>query len=95
MESVDSWGATNIPAQKVAPMPLTNTAIKNAKSREKAYRLFDERGLYIEISAQGGKWWRLKYSFEGREKRLSLGTYPDIGLKMARGQRKANCSMQS
>jgi integrase len=65
-------------------MGLTDAAIRNAKPGEKPVRLFDERGLYLEISPNGGKWWRLKYRFEGKEKRLSLGTYPDVGLKDAR-----------
>ena len=53
-------------------MPLTDTAIRNAKPGEKPVKLFDERGLYLEISPTGGKWWRLKYRFDGKEKRLSL-----------------------
>ena len=54
-------------------MPLTDTAIRNAKPTEKPRRLFDGGGLYLEISPRGGKWWRWKYRFEGKEKRLSLG----------------------
>ncbi|WP_338113692.1 Arm DNA-binding domain-containing protein [Thiococcus pfennigii] len=46
-------------------------------------KLFGERGLYLEVSPSGGKWWRLKYRFQGKEKRLSLGVYPDVGLKDA------------
>ena len=68
-------------------MPLTNTAIRNAKPGNKPIRLFDERGLYLEISPTGGKWWRLKFRFEGKEKRLSLGVYPDVPLKDARDRR--------
>lgn len=68
-------------------MPLTDTAIRNAKPGEKAVKLFDERGLYLEISPTGGKWWRLKYRFDGKEKRLSLGVYPDVNLKDARNRR--------
>jgi integrase len=68
-------------------MPLTTTAVKNAKSGKKSVKLFDERGLYLEISPSGGKWWRLKYRFAGKEKRLSLGVYPDVGLKDARDRR--------
>ncbi len=68
-------------------MPLTNTAIKNAKPSKKTVKLFDERGLYLEISPAGGKWWRLKYRFGGKEKRLSLGVYPDVALKDARNRR--------
>jgi integrase len=68
-------------------MPLTNTAIRNAKPSNKPIRLFDERGLYLEVSPTGGKWWRLKFRFEGKEKRLSLGVYPDVPLKDARDRR--------
>ncbi|EPR30386.1 protein of unknown function DUF4102 [Alkalidesulfovibrio alkalitolerans DSM 16529] len=68
-------------------MPLTNTACKSAKPGPKARRLFDERGLYLEISPAGGKWWRFKYRFEGREKRLSLGVYPEVPLAEAREKR--------
>jgi len=65
-------------------MALTDLAIKGAKPREKAYKLSDSGGLYIEIAPSGGKWWRYKYRFEGKELRLSLGTYPDVGLREAR-----------
>lgn len=68
-------------------MPLTDTAIRKAKPESKPVRLFDERGLYLEISPKGGKWWRLKYRFDGKEKRLSLGVYPDVRLKDARDRR--------
>ncbi|SAL64848.1 tyrosine-type recombinase/integrase [Caballeronia telluris] len=68
-------------------MALTDVGVRNAKPRDKLYRLFDERGMYLEISATGGKWWRLKYRFGGKEKRLSLGVYPDVGLKVARDRR--------
>jgi integrase len=68
-------------------MPLTNTAIRNAKAGKKTLKLFDERGLYLEISPAGGKWWRLKYRFGRKEKRLSLGVYPDVALKDARDRR--------
>jgi integrase len=70
-------------------MSLTDVSIRNAKAGDKAVKLFDERGLYLEISPSGGKWWRLKYRFEGKEKRLSLGVYPDVGLKEARERRDA------
>ena len=68
-------------------MPLTNTAIRNAKPRAKRYRLFDGQGLYIEVAPSGGKWWRLKYRILGKEKRLSLGVYPEVSLKDAREKR--------
>ncbi|MCA9469067.1 MAG: integrase arm-type DNA-binding domain-containing protein [Nitrospira sp.] len=68
-------------------MPLTDTAIKNAKPGDKAKRLFDRDGLYLEIASSGGKWWRWKYRFAGKEKRLSLGVYPTVSLKEARDKR--------
>lgn len=68
-------------------MPLTDTAIRRAKAARKTQRLFDERGLYLEISASGGKWWRYKYRYDGKEKRLSLGVYPDVTLAAARERR--------
>ncbi|OXJ21294.1 integrase arm-type DNA-binding domain-containing protein [Burkholderia sp. AU6039] len=70
-------------------MALTDVRIKNAKPGEKAIRLFDGGGLYLEIAPAGGKWWRLKYRFGGKEKRISLGVYPDVGLKDARERRDA------
>lgn len=68
-------------------MPLTVTAIKNAAPGQRTRRLYDERGLYLEVSPKGGKWWRFKYRIDGKEKRISLGVYPDIGLKEARDAR--------
>ena len=68
-------------------MPLTDVAVRNAKPSAKTVRLRDERGLYLEISPKGGKWWRLRYTFQGKENMLSLGVYPDISLKDARQRR--------
>lgn len=68
-------------------MPLTNTAIHNAKSGAKPKKMFDGGGLYLEVAPSGGKWWRLKFRYGGKEKRLSLGVYPEVSLKDARGKR--------
>lgn len=68
-------------------MPLTDTAIRKAKSGEKPIRLFDGGGLYLEISPAGGKLWRLKYRFDGKEKLLALGVYPAVALATARQKR--------
>jgi len=68
-------------------MSLTNTEIRNAKPGEKRRRIFDSGGLYLEIAPAGGKWWRLKYRFRGKEKCLALGTYPDVALLKARARR--------
>ena len=68
-------------------MALTNIAISNAKPGKSVIRLKDERGLYLEISPNGGKWWRLRYWIGGKENRISLGVYPDVSLKDARERR--------
>ncbi|TVM30532.1 tyrosine-type recombinase/integrase [Oceanidesulfovibrio marinus] len=68
-------------------MPLTDAEAKNAKPREKAYRLYDSEGLYLEVAPTGSKLWRLKYRFDGKEKRLALGKYPTTSLKKARDKR--------
>jgi len=68
-------------------MSLTDAKIRKAKAADKPQRLFDGGGLYMEVSPKGGKWWRFKYRFGGKEKRLSLGTYPDVSLKLARDRR--------
>lgn len=70
-------------------MSLTDTSIRAAKPTDKTQRLFDGGGMYLEVSPAGGKWFRFKYRFDGKEKRLSLGTYPDTGLAEAREKRAA------
>ncbi|HMM38187.1 MAG TPA: integrase arm-type DNA-binding domain-containing protein [Desulfovibrio sp.] len=71
------------------PGKLTNTAIRNAKPGPKPQRLFDGGGMYLEISPAGGKLWRLKFRFGGKEKRLALGAYPAVGLADARDKAEA------
>lgn len=68
-------------------MPLTNTKARNAKPKEKQYKLFDTNGLFLLVTPAGGKWWRFKYRLDGKEKLLSLGTYPEVGLALARERR--------
>ena len=68
-------------------MPLTDTALRQAKPGEKPIKLYDERGLFLLLQPSGGKLWRLKYRIEGKEKKLSLGSYPDVPLKDARKRR--------
>ena len=53
-------------------MPLTDTAIRAIKPTSKTAKFFDGGGLYLEVAPSGGKWWRLKYRFQGKEKRISL-----------------------
>jgi len=70
-------------------MPLTATAIRNAKPGSKPVKLYDERGLLMIVTPAGGKWWRFRYQFDGKEKMLSLGVYPDVSLQDAREKRDA------
>jgi integrase len=68
-------------------MPLTALDVKHAKKDSKPYRMYDERGLYLEVTPSGGKLWRLKYRIGGKEKRLALGSLPEINLADARNRR--------
>ena len=71
-------------------MSLTDTAIRALKPRDKAYKATDEKGLYLLVTPAGGRLWKLKFrAFGGIEKKLSLGSYPDVGLKDARERRDA------
>ena len=63
---------------------LTDTKVRAAGANGKTQRLWDGGGLYLEVSPSGSKWWRLKYRHLRKERRLSLGTYPDTPLKAAR-----------
>ncbi|MBF0547551.1 MAG: integrase arm-type DNA-binding domain-containing protein [Candidatus Riflebacteria bacterium] len=65
-------------------MPLTDVVVKKAKGNGKPQKLFDSKGLFLYVSPIGGKHWRLKYRFAGKEKLLSLGSYPELSLKEAR-----------
>ncbi len=65
-------------------MPLTNTLVRDAKPKDKVFRIYDTKGLYLEINPNGGKYWRLKCRFNGKEKRLALGIYSKISLEEAR-----------
>lgn len=68
-------------------MALTDTAIKTAKPGVKAVKISDSDGLYLLVQPSGGKWWRFDYRFDGKRKTLSMGVYPDVGLKDARARR--------
>lgn len=70
-----------------AATPLTDSAIKVAKPKEKPYKLSDGQGLYLEVMPNGSKLWRLKYRHAEKEKRLALGAYPTVPLQKARQRR--------
>lgn len=70
-------------------MPLTDTQCRNFKAGEKPRKVSDGHGLFLQIESTGSKLWRLAYRFEGKQKLLSLGRYPAVSLKDARGKRDA------
>lgn len=70
-------------------MALTDTGIRAAKPKTAQYKLHDEKGLFAIVRPSGGKLWRFKYRYQGKEQQLSLGTYPEVSLKAAREGRDA------
>lgn len=68
-------------------MPLTDIRVRRAITKDKPYKLFDEKGLYLLVTGSGSKCWRFKYRFTGKEKVLAIGLYPDISLSEAREKR--------
>lgn len=68
-------------------MALTDTAIRNAKPKDKPFKLGDSLGLFLLLQPSGGKLWRMKYRLDGREKKIGFGTYPEVGLADARKKR--------
>lgn len=69
-------------------MKLSDILVRKSKPESKAYKLADGGGMYLEIMPNGSKYWRLKYRFDGKEKRLALGVYPDVSLALARERRQ-------
>ena len=68
-------------------MVSTDTAVRSARAGAKPIKLADEKGLFLLLQPSGGKLWRLKCRVDGREKKLSLGRYPETSLKAARQRR--------
>jgi hypothetical protein len=66
---------------------LTELKIKQAKPKEKQYKLTDGEGMYLRIYPNGSKYWQLQYWFEGKQKVLSFGVWPEVGLTEAREKR--------
>lgn len=68
-------------------MPLTARQVETAKPKDKIYKIADGGGLYLQVNPNGSKYWRMKYYYAGKEKKLSFGTYPTITLAEARKRR--------
>jgi integrase len=70
-------------------MALSDTKIRNTKPKARQYKLSDGGGLFLLVASSGGKWWRFSYRFDGKQKTLSMGVYPDVSLSQARERRDA------
>lgn len=70
-------------------MPLTDVQVRNAKPKAAVFKLFDERGLYLQVNPSGGKLWRFRFRYADKEGLLVLGSYPDVSLAQAREKRDA------
>src|SRR5580692_11050627 len=68
---------------------LSESQIRQAMPRDKAYKLYDSRGLYLMVSTSGARLWRFKYHFGTAERLLVIGKYPDVTLQRARDKRDA------
>jgi len=73
-------------------MALTDTAVRQTRARDRAYKLADGRGLTLLIQPNGSKWWRFRYRSPGAERMLSMGTYPDMPLAVALSAQAASLS---
>ena len=69
-------------------MKLSDITVRKSKAESKAYKLADGGGMYLEVMPNGSKYWRLKYRFNGKEKKLALGVYPDVSLALARERKQ-------
>jgi integrase len=67
--------------------PLSDVRARNAKPQKSSYKIFDGGGLFLLVTPSGGKLWHFKYRFDQKEKKLALGTYPEISLADARQRR--------
>jgi hypothetical protein len=81
--SVYEAGVFSRRAHSEGDMPLTDTKVRKAKTREKAYRLSDSGSLFLWVTPAGGKLWRWTYVYLGKEKLMSFGKYPEVTLAIA------------
>ena len=74
-------------------MALSDLVVRQAKATGKAYTLADIDGLSLSITAKGGRSWHFRYYWVGKQKRMSLGTYPEVTLRGARALRDEACAL--
>jgi hypothetical protein len=70
-------------------MPISEAQVRTAKAAAKPFKLYDSEGLFLLVTPSGGKLWRLRFKFDGKENLLTLGAYPKVGLAAARKKRNA------
>lgn len=80
-------GVTQGGKLELPPWLFPTRAIRSAKAQDRPKKLSDGGGLFLLLNPNGSRWWRMKYRFGGKEKLISLGTYPDVSLKDARDRR--------
>jgi hypothetical protein len=84
------FGKSTVKAKQIPSgwqkMALSDAKVRNAKPKQKAYKLSDANGLYLLVVTAGGKYWRFDYRYDGKRKTLALGTYPAVSLLQARGK---------
>jgi integrase len=78
---------SSVRLREASLVALTVKEIENAPLKDRAWKLWDERGLYLLISKAGSRTWQFKYTYHGKEKKMSLGAYPEVSLKAARAKR--------
>jgi len=69
-------------------MPLTDTAIHKTLPADKPFKRSNEKGPFLPINPNGSRYWKLKYRFAGKERKLALGVYPEVSLKLVRQKRQ-------
>jgi hypothetical protein len=89
MQPADAAAPKDTKPAKGQHKPLTDAAVKNAKPASKAQKMYDKKGLLLFVHPNGGKYWRMKFRFAGKEKELAFGAYPAVSLKEARERRDA------
>jgi hypothetical protein len=74
-------------------MPLTDTAVRNAKGWASPCQTADGGGLYLLVSPNGARWWCMVHRFQGKQQTLAFGVYPEVTLVQAHEQRAAACKL--
>lgn len=83
----NGFALARLPSNRRTCMPLTDRTVANLKKSAEPHKVFDGGGLYVYVTPNGSKLWRMAYRFNGKQNTLSFGAYPAVSLKMAREKR--------